>query len=186
MARKLIKIDVSEADIKWGHRKDSGRCAVARAIARTIPDATRIEVDTQSIRFTSDGDRLMYLTPLSVMNYVAAYDDGRPVEPWRFQLRDPIKLRRRLVREESKPALAAKHREDKARAKGKVLASTDGDAETPRDASTVGAVDTRKPWTATETIAGRRPPPRVFKTHKRAYGHRVLRINQPQTERPQT
>jgi hypothetical protein len=61
---------------------------VAQAIARTLPDATRIEVDTQTIRFSMNGQRYAYLTPYQVTGYVIAFDAGEEIEPFKFQLRE--------------------------------------------------------------------------------------------------
>ena len=60
--QKRFKVEVTEEDISKAQRNNSYKCVVAQAIARTIPDATRIEVDTQAIRFTraETGERWLY------------------------------------------------------------------------------------------------------------------------------
>jgi hypothetical protein len=160
--RKRLEIQVSQEDIDRGIREDSARCVVARAIARTIPDATRIEVDTQAIRFTSGGKRLIYLTPWTAQNYVVAFDAGDEIKPFEFRIGNPIEAKRkpykpatiREVRDLSMTDNAIRQREAKKarRAKGPTVAA-------PASGPVARAV------------------PRVFKARKRTYGHRVLRIN---------
>jgi hypothetical protein len=186
MPRGRIQINVVQRDIDRAVRVDSSRCVVATAVARAVPDATRIEVDTQTIRFTSEGKRLAYLTPLTVQGYVAAFDAGDPISPFSFQLRDPMELRRRLLREESKPLAAAaaaakreayrekeKARHKASRAKKAATGVNDTPASFPVSYSGIHMA------TVTE---GRKAPPRVFKTKARTYGHRQLRINRPVEE----
>lgn len=100
-------IDVTQADINKADPKNSGGCAVATAIARSIPDATRIEVDLQTIRFSLGGERLVWVTPYSVTGYVVAFDAGEDVHPFRFQLREDAQV---AVRQR-KPTPAGQHTE---------------------------------------------------------------------------
>ena len=176
-----ITIKVTEADIEEAHRNDSYTCVVAHAIARTVTDATHIEVDTQAIRFTTEGERRLYLTPYAVQGYVIAFDAGELIEPFQFQLRDPRRISRKRRTPEGKAADAAAHR---ARTATKQV--TIDEIATPvaedREAAKAAYAEARR---ATPGVAGqrsdgggRKPPPRVFKKKKRAYGHRLLRINQ--------
>lgn len=158
-----LKVEVTQHDIDWGTRSDSSRCMVAKAIAREVADAARIEVDTQTIRFTSQDKRFAYLTPLTVQRYVAAFDAGDSIEPFKFQLQGAIQLRRRAFTPEEKDANRLRY-----------MTETP-DRSTPRSESK-SAHRTPRPQVGPD---GQTSPPRVFKTHSRSYGHRLLRINQP-------
>jgi hypothetical protein len=80
------RITVNPEDLARASRRDAYQCAVALAIKRTLPDATRIEVDSQTIRFTRDRERFVYLTPPVVEGYVIVFDAGTPLEPFAFTL----------------------------------------------------------------------------------------------------
>jgi hypothetical protein len=157
-----VRISVEQADLYRAERGVSTSCAVSQAIAREIPGASRIDVDTQTIRFTLDDSRLVYLTPLLVQQYVSDFDAGLPIGtanqpgkligPFTFQLRDPIRAPRRIG----------------------------GTGNTNKRTSI-------KASGGAPIVAGKRiypdgryqtPPPRVFRTKRRTYGHRVLRWNQ--------
>jgi hypothetical protein len=196
MARTRITIEVTERDIERAHKNDSYRCIVAQAIARTVPDAARIEVDTQAIRFTTEGERRVYLTPYAVQGYVIAFDAGEPIEPFSFQLRNPVRSRPTRKTEVGK---AAQRAADRARREARTAASYDstkayagGQKRAKAKPKKVAEIDERAAAKAAyaevtkahpgepthEPSPGRRPPPRVFKRKSRAYGHRLLRINQ--------
>lgn len=180
-----ISIEVTESDIERAHRSDSYKCVVAQAVARTVTDATRIEVDTQTIRFTrGTGERWLYLTPYAVQGYVIAFDAGDDIEPFTFQLRDPKRIARkrvteagRAVQRETKKARRAQTGPTPVKQvttpteEGSVVTSTSADLEAVK-AAYAGAKKTESDG------GGRKAPPRVFKQKKRMYGHRLLRINQ--------
>jgi len=181
-----FNVEVTERDIARATATDSYRCVVAQAVARTIPDATRIEVDTQSIRFTRDDARFIYLTPYAVQGYVIAFDAGEPIEPFSFQLRNPQRVARRVRTETGKAAdRAAFHAR-----KDPLVPPTDGtstQSKTPKAKPSKPKDDARAAYAAGAAAAkeplqksdgGRRSPPRVFKAKQRSYGHRLLRINQ--------
>ncbi len=163
--RKRIDIEVTRSDIERGIREDSSHCVVSRAIARTIPDATRIETDTQAIRFTKDGKRLIYLTPWAVQSYVVAFDAGDPIGPFSFRIANPIEVKR-------KPYTPSQPRE------AKPLSMTP-DAIQQREAKAKKRA--ASPTIAEASTKREQAPPRVFRRGKqRSYGHRLLRINQSQ------
>jgi len=184
-----FKVDVTERDIARAHKDDSYKCVVAQAIARTVPDATRIEVDVQSIRFTTgDGERRIYMTPYVVAGYVVAFDAGDPIEPFSFQLRDPKRVARKLKTTTGKAADRA-YRRAKAKpdskpstkvAKGSVATSVDAPDDDPKAAYAEVASKATEPMYASDR-GGPKPPPRVFKTKRRTYGHRLLRVNREAT-----
>lgn len=168
MARTQTRftISVTEQDIERAHRTDSYRCVVAQAIARSIPDAHNIDVDTQTVRFTRQGERLWYLTPYAVQGYVIAFDAGDPIEPFDFTIQNPRKARRTAVLTEEQRE--EKREADRARRRAKAREQR----ESGKAKSTAAAAQTRV------TTGTGKTPPRVFRTKRRYYGHRVLRVNQ--------
>lgn len=105
-------IKVTQDDINEGVRDQSAHCIVATAIGRQIPDATRISVDVQDIRFTIGEERLVFPTPRSVAAYVIAFDAGDfdQIKPITVVLRDgrvmerkPRTATRLIAKGESKP-----------------------------------------------------------------------------------
>src|SRR4029077_5439608 len=106
-------IRVTQEDIDRATRKSSSRCVVALAIARQIPDAARVEVDVQSVRFTQGDVRREFVVPPVVASYVCDFDAGDEIHPFTFRLRTD----REVVRERPKLTEAGRER-DKARVRG--------------------------------------------------------------------
>lgn len=109
------EISVTQADIDRAITKNSAKCVVVQAIARTLPTATRIEVDTQTVRFTIDGERYAYLTPYSVSGYVIGFDAGDSIHPFRFRLYEDQKVAVRS-RKRTPAGLATQAADKKAKA----------------------------------------------------------------------
>jgi hypothetical protein len=67
---------------------------IADALRDTLPDAKKISVDLQTIRFTepSKGQRYTYLTPTIAQDYLVAFDQGLPLEPFQFVLHAPVQV----------------------------------------------------------------------------------------------
>ena len=190
-----MKIDVNAVDVARAYKNDSYHCVVAQAIARKLPHATHIEVDTQSIRFSMDGERRVYLTPWIVQGYVIAFDAGDPIEPFTFSLQKPTITKRRTrtavglaahkaAREAREAARkkVAKAPAAKAPPKKKVTSPKAKREVDPREAAKIAykkVVEAHpgQPQSVTSS-PGRRAVPRVFKARKRTYGSRLLRINQ--------
>jgi hypothetical protein len=109
-----ISIRVTQADIDKAIVKNSSHCVVATAIARSIPDANRIVVDVQAIRFSTrtKAQRHTYLTPPVVAGYVVAFDAGDPIHPFRFTLRSDQHM---LTRTDKGPATTAGKETDRTR-----------------------------------------------------------------------
>lgn len=114
------KISVTEDDIRRGIPEDSGLCVVATAIARHIPDAVRISVDLRTVRFTHavTGERVQWLTPYAVSEYVVNFDAGDSIKPFTFTLNssDRVRIQRRVRSEESYEKNAAAQRQRRAAA----------------------------------------------------------------------
>lgn len=186
-ARTRFTVEITESDIERAHKNDSYNCVVAQAVARTVPDATRIEVDTQSIRFTTQDERRIYMTPYAVQGYVIAFDAGDPIEPFSFQLRDPKRVARRVRTEAGRVVQRAQNKARRAVAKERLTKQT---SPTPRPdvgSAEPDAVQAKAAYAEARAAhvgeklseqKGHTAPPRVFKKKQRSYGHRLLRINQ--------
>jgi hypothetical protein len=195
-------IEVTQDDIDRAHVKDSYRCVIATALARQIPEASRIEVDVQTIRFTRDGERLIYLTPYTAAGYVVAFDAGDEIEPFSFTLRNPITgprrkatpagrevmqkrrqvaaARKRVARAEATLARPSDERSaQQTRHAEQVLADAPEQiAKTEAELAETQAAHRNAGTPQTETQTTGRKIPKVYKTKSRAYGQRVLRVNQ--------
>ena len=206
MAKRWM-VNVLEEDFEHGVPSDSNRCAVKRAVARDIPGATRVEVDLQTIRFSLNGERHVFLTPWSVSDYVIAYDAGDEDElhPFSFTLRPShvvgSKVQRKVFTEEGAKVDAARNRVRKAKAKKEKAAAVAIDpevtaAERAYAKATLDTIDEQiterehelaeiraeakasdKPKTRTVNPDAPRPP-RKAKTRTRVFGARVYRVNQ--------
>jgi hypothetical protein len=182
-----FRIDVTEKDIQRAKRNDSYVCVVSQAIARAIPDATRIDTDIQSIRFTRHGRRYVFLTPYAVQGYVVAFDAGEAIQPFSFQLRNPMKAQQKHLTDVGRTIARLRVRgrtqaKKKAIKAGKSLEAPETQAELRRAATAAYKEAAQAhPGPRSSTEPGRRTP-RVFKRKTRNYGHRLLRINQPSSE----
>ena len=184
MVDRRIRVDVTERDIQKAKRGDSFKCVVMQAIARTIPDATRIDVDSQTIRFTERDARYIYVTPAAVTGYVIAFDAGDPPEAFSFQLRHGrrVQANRRVLtdagRQVHRAAAKARHkaRQSKPTPTAEEMRQAASAAYTEAK-KTVGDVPLRQ-----SDRGGRPAPPRVFKSNERHYGYRVMRINRERAQ----
>lgn len=83
-----VTVDVDAATIAASIPRDSSHCMIAEAIKASIPGATRISVDLQSIRFSDPAKRLryVYLTPRAAQVALIRFDGGHPPEPFSMRL----------------------------------------------------------------------------------------------------
>jgi len=93
---KLPELDVvcTDKDCEDGVRNTEALCVVSTAIARLLPEATRIETNRNTIRFTLPGEngkkyRVVYKTPEMVREYVRDFDAGKKPKPMKFKLLAP-------------------------------------------------------------------------------------------------
>jgi len=202
MGARFIRVDVTSKDIGGGKRSDAMHCAVQRAIERTLPDATRVEVDTQTVRFTdAAGQRWAYLTPYEVAGYIIRFDAGEEIEPFSFRLmgdkRIPVHRRVRTqagrVAERARSAAAAKVRREAAKTRAdyakaprsKRVPRPPTSKEEQEAAQNAGRAAYAKAKAKVEgRVLSRREteglaqaPRRVFKLKHRHYGERRLRVN---------
>jgi hypothetical protein len=199
MARR--RITVTQDIIDTAVRNDSKHCAVADALAATIPDASHIIVDLNTLRFTmKNGKRWAYITPNRVGDYIIAFDAGETIEPFTFVLDDTMRvaLKRQVRTPAGKAKDAARYAKTSAE---KRLATVEADPDaTPAQVEVaqekVAAAEQRMTESVAafeasgqpETVQEQHPDlPReqvrskpLRRTHKtdREFGRRVLRQNQ--------
>jgi len=201
--RSRFNFDVTAQDIEKAHVNDSFNCVVAQAIARTIPAARKIEVDLQTIRWSDENGRHVFLTPYSVAGYVVAFDAGDELHPFRFMVRDAVptvqkraktEAARAAVKTRSKATRERKRLEDAqavlddptappekvaaAQVRAKEAPTRIAAAETAHEelkAAYKAAGESISQERITETT---RRVPTIGKKKRREYGQRVLRVNQ--------
>lgn len=207
MGVKQIHIEVTQADINKADVKKSSRCVVAQALARTVPDASRISVDVQTIRFTSGGERHVYLTPYPVAGYVVAFDAGDKIHPFSFRLRsdqvvkarrhqgteagdarrrvaDKVRRRTRSLDAATKKAEAVHAPESSAppterrAARAKQTHAREAVVSAEAERDAVVAAYDGQPWDQPADTTKPKATPKVFRRTERSYGMRQLRINQ--------
>src|SRR5262245_53549082 len=131
---------------------------VADAIKEAFPNAIRIRVDMQTIRWTDPVRKLRYihLTPARAQQYVINFDAGDTIKPFRFRLSRQGRQTIPMVQmpAEVQKALHEKH----PRKKAKMKMSEDGKM-------------------VVEKIGGKAPP-MLGPSTVRGYGIRGLRVNQ--------
>jgi hypothetical protein len=179
------RIDITDRDIARANRGDSYTCVVSQAVARTIKSATRIEVDTQTIRFTKDGYRYIYNTPPAVQGYVVGFDAGDPVEPFSFQLRD-ARVARMYRRTPAGKAVEKARSTERRRKPTKDRPVTKASVKAAYHAAAAAARAQGMPLRHAVDNTVAKTTPRVFKKKARSYGHRLLRINQDKGPAAQT
>jgi hypothetical protein len=83
-----MRIYVADEQIDTSCRRDSHHCMIADSVKVAIPEAQYILVDVQSIRYTIASQQIRYchLTPLRVQRAIIAFDRGKKVEPFSFEL----------------------------------------------------------------------------------------------------
>lgn len=86
-APRLI-IDLTADIIRDSKTRDSSHCMIAEAVRAAYPDATKVSVDIQTIRFTDPkkGFRYVYLTPRAAQVAIVRFDQGDLPEPFKFRL----------------------------------------------------------------------------------------------------
>lgn len=197
--RTFANVEVTQYDIDRAKVNDSSRCVVATALARSIPGSSRISVDVQTIRFTLNGERFVYLTPPAVTGYVIAFDAGEEIHPFRFRLRQDqeLRVRRQHTTEAGKAkkkarnaVAAAEKRAAAAERDAADSAATTAAKRTAREAkraladaeaerAAVMAAYAGQPAYETDDMTLPPPTMRMHKARQRHYGHREMRINQP-------
>jgi hypothetical protein len=84
-----LTVSVEQHHIDESMRANSSHCAIAEAIKSTLPDATFVSVDLQSIRFSRKGLRYCVLTPHCCQSLIIGVDqaDESACKPITFSMR---------------------------------------------------------------------------------------------------
>jgi hypothetical protein len=84
-----VTLEITESLIDDAIPRDSSHCLWAEAVKSAVPDATRVAVDIQTIRFTDakKGLRFTYLTPRTAQIALVQFDQGIKPEPHSVVLR---------------------------------------------------------------------------------------------------
>ena len=88
---KPIKLNVTAGHIKIGKPKSRYQCPITAAIAERFPQLEHLSVTRTHIEYTYQGKRKTRLLPLEAVNFTIDFDGGHPVEPFRFDLNDPLR-----------------------------------------------------------------------------------------------
>jgi hypothetical protein len=204
-SKKYTTIHVTDEDITRAVKAQSARCVIATAIARSIPGATKVAVDLQALRFTVDGERHVYFTPPGAVGYVVAFDAGDTIHPFSFRLSEAHRLPIAPTRPKSPAGIERTSASNRVRAAQRAVdkaeqvlseATTDAEREVAttrlveratkldaaRSAQEEVLAETAGQRTETSPQTGTRRVPTTFKRGSRHYGHRALRINQPDVD----
>lgn len=205
---KYTTVHVTQPDIDRALKRDSARCVIATAIPRSIEGAHRVSVDLQTIRFTKDGERFVYLTPPAAQGYVVAFDRGDDIHPFGFRLSEDHRVnvrqdkRTEAGKEQARVRVAAETARKRVTEASKALASATTDTErAAADANLALASERaeraeRDRVETNQRLAGqphhepdltpdpetgkrkRKSPPRAYRRNVREFGVRTLAINQ--------
>lgn len=85
-----VLVAITEEIIAASKQRDSSHCMIAEAVKAAYPDARRVSVDLQTIRFSDPrkGLRFTYLTPRTAQVALVNYDQGKLPPPFAVQLRN--------------------------------------------------------------------------------------------------
>lgn len=76
VSTRRIHIAITQEIINNAVVRDSAHCVIADAIHAAIPEAKRISVDLQTIRFTVNNERVVFLTPAPQQSLLVRFDQG--------------------------------------------------------------------------------------------------------------
>ncbi len=84
-----LMISLTEDIIQNSKQRDSSHCMIATGVRAAFPEALRVAVDIQTIRFSDPAKslRYTYLTPRVAQEAIIDFDQGVTPEPFTFQLR---------------------------------------------------------------------------------------------------
>ena len=108
-----FQLEVTQEHIDRAEARESNACAIADALKDRWPAARFISVDLQCIRFTIDGQRYEYLTPVRAQRLIVRFDQGDHTEAFRTALQSPRLTQQQSPR--SPRAQYARNASDKAK-----------------------------------------------------------------------
>jgi hypothetical protein len=84
-----ITVVVTKDIIDRSEQRDSSHCMLAEAVKAAVPNAQKVSVDLQTIRFTDPEKRLryIYLTPRQAQVALILFDQGKHNDPFTVFLR---------------------------------------------------------------------------------------------------
>lgn len=82
-----LTLNISSAIVYSSQQCNFNRCMIAEAVAQKHPSATHIYVDMQRISFTLRGVRRTYLPTPWMASFIADFDAGKQVKPFRETVR---------------------------------------------------------------------------------------------------
>lgn len=87
-------MEVTEEVVERATPRNSGHCVIADALALAVPEAAKISVDLQTIRYSlpSTGKRYVYLTPAPAQRALVDFDQGVRPEVQSIRLGRPIQI----------------------------------------------------------------------------------------------
>ena len=184
---------VTQEDIDKARRNHSSRCVVATAIKRAVPAANHVKVDMQTIRWTTPNERVVYVTPGSVMDYIINFDAGDEIKPFTFRLLSEQKATIPAVRrnQAAKKVQAAKARARTAETRKRKVAASPTASRAEKKVAAEKATASQKKLAQVKATEGPKASttkrkgdathyriPVHAKTGDRYYGMNALRINQ--------
>lgn len=92
---RTLRCEVTQEMLDNARKRDSSHCMNAEAVKAAHPDVSLVSVDLATIRFTDQklGKRYTYLTPPVAQAGLVAWDQGEPVAPYEFTLRQAVQVR---------------------------------------------------------------------------------------------
>lgn len=84
-----VTVVVTKDIIDRSEERDSSHCMIAEAVKQAVPNAQKVSVDLQTIRFTDPEKRLryIYLTPRQAQIALILFDQGKHNDPFTVFLR---------------------------------------------------------------------------------------------------
>jgi len=154
-----VSVEITEQVIAESKLRDSSHCMIAEAVRASYPDAQRVAVDLQTIRFTDPkrGLRFTYLTPRVGQIALIQFDQGVHPEPFSMQLRGGQVTRaaqKTLKRSDLSPKQIQQRVNASKLSKARLVPARDNES-------------------VPDKIGGKTPPTTPF-ARRRAYGLRAL------------
>jgi hypothetical protein len=86
-APRLV-VEVTADIIRDSVNRSSSHCMIAEAVRAAYPDASKVAIDIQTIRFSDNkkGFRYVYLTPRVAQAAIIHFDQGDLPQPYHFRL----------------------------------------------------------------------------------------------------
>lgn len=168
-----VVIDVDQTTIEEAVKGDSSHCMIAEAIRKSIPGATRVSVDIQTVRFSDPKRRLRYtyLTPRRAQVALIEFDSGKAPAPFAVGLTNGQVTPMSAGTKPPEKAERDRQRQREIRVRDRELATAK--LEAPDAGGTTTGVPRR---------SGGTPPPLMPFARRRAYGLRALERDLTGTE----